>query len=107
MIGDITPKFSVVVKSLRDLVIIEFAREIDPDVLADLAKLKNHPAIDVSTGQSTSLLFIKDSYDPKEIAEAISQSLEKNHGFLVRRMASDSHGYKDIRCFTVGESETD
>jgi len=97
MIGDITPKFSAVVKLIKNLVAIEFAREVDPDVLADLANLKNHPAIDVWTGH---LFYIKDSYDPKEVAEAISKSFEQKHGFKVRRMINDSNGYKDVYCFT-------
>ena len=97
MIGDMTPKFSVVVKLSANIATIEFAREIDSDVLADLAELKNHPAIERWIG---SLLFIKDSYEPKKIAEAISKSLEEKHGFEVRRMFSDSTGYKDVHCFT-------
>jgi len=101
MIGDITPKFSVVVRLTNNkLVVVEFAREVDQDVLADLAELKNHPAIETSTGN---LYYVKDSYDPKTVAEAISQSFEKKHGFEVRRMISDSIGYKDVHCFTEGE----
>jgi len=101
MIGDITPKFSVIVKLIDDLVVLEFAREIDADVLADLAKLRSHPAIKKCVDQSTrSLFFIKDSYEPKKIAEAISKSLEDKHGFEVRRMLYGSTGYKDVHCFT-------
>jgi len=98
MIGDIVPKFSAVVKLTNNtLVSIEFAREINPDVLADLAKLKNHQAIEMSTGN---LFYVKDSYEPKIVAEAISKSLTENHGFGVRRMLGDSTGYKDVYCFT-------
>jgi len=97
MIGDITPKFSVVVKLANKLVAIEFAREIDPDVLADLLELKSHPAIGLWTDN---LFYVKDSYDPKTVAEAISQSFEKKHGFEVRRMLGDSIEYKDVYCFT-------
>ena len=97
MIGDIPPKFSVVVKLSANIVTIEFAREIDPDVSADLANLKNHPAIEMWIGR---LFFIKGSYEPKEVAEAISKSFEQKHGFEVRRMFSDSTGYKDVYCFT-------
>jgi len=101
MIGDITPKFSVVVRLTNNkLVAVEFAREVDQDVLADLAELKSHPAIEMSTGN---IFFVKDSYDPKKIAEAISKSLEDNHGFEVRRMLNGSTGYEDVRCFTEGK----
>jgi len=103
MIGDIAPEYSAVVSLRANIVTIEFTREIDLDVLADLAKLKNHPAIDMITGQCTSLLFIKYSYDPKTVAEAISQSLEEKHGFKVRRMLGDSTSHKDIHCFTEGK----
>ena len=101
MIGDLIPKFSVVVKLVDNkLVAIEFAREVDQDVLADLVELKNHPAIGMSTGN---LYYVKDSYEPKAVAEAISQSFEKKHGFEVRRMISSPTGYNDIHCFTEGE----
>jgi len=101
MIGDITPKFSVIVKLSGILVNIEFTREIDADVVADLAKLRSHPAIEMRTGN---LFFVKDSYDPKEIAEAISNSLKEKHGFEVRRMLSESKSsYKDVHCFTEGK----
>jgi len=105
MIGDIAPEYSAVVSlnPRANIVAIEFTREIDADVLADLAKLKDHPAIEMITGQCTSLLFFKDSYDPKKIAEAISKSLEENHSFEVRRRLNGSMGYKDIHCFTEGK----
>jgi len=97
MIGDITPKFSAVVKLTSNLVSIEFAREVDADVLADLANLKNHPAIETWINN---IFWIKESYDPKVVAEAISKSLTENHGFGVRRMLNGSTGYKDVYCFT-------
>ena len=102
MIGDIKPKASVVTL-IRDLITIEFAREIDADVLADLDRLKSHAAIQTSTGQYPSLFWVKESYDPRVIAEAISKSLEQNHSLEVRRVFIDSTHYKDIRCFTEGK----
>jgi len=99
MIGDIAPKFSAVVKLTNNaLVSIEVARESDPYVFADLVELTKHPAISMCTGN---LFYIKDSYDPKEVAEAISKCFELKHGFEVRRMLSDSKSsYKDVHCFT-------
>jgi len=98
MIGDIAPKFSVVVRLTNNKVVsVEFDREVDQDVLADLAEIKNHPTIETSSGN---FYYVKDSYDPKTVAEAISQSFEKKHGFKVRKRLNGSIGYKDVHCFT-------
>jgi len=100
----IQPVSSVTVTTSRnnDLVKIEFARCLDPDVMADMQGVRVQPFVrffHLFSNQKTFDITINSNYSLEEVAELIAQNLEE-HGLTVGRLTELIGGH-EVKSFTA------